>query len=620
MLSGIWLQIRRILVGSPLPSWRALHERLPKILALPIFASDALSSVAYATEEILLVLVLAGPAVLASPDALYIALAIVVLLWLVATSYRQTIYAYPGGGGAYIVAKDNLGDKAGLAAGAALTIDYTLTVAVSIAAGVAAFISAYPQYAEHRVILGLVGIGILTLGNLRGVRESGLLFAAPTYIFILSMLALIAVGFYREMTTGLVAPTASEMPKVPVVHAFGLFLVLRAFSGGCTAMTGTEAISNAVQAFKPPEARNAARTLLAMAAILAVMFAGVSFLAYHAQVVPISPYDTSRHYQTVVSQIARGTFGTSWVYYLIQWATAMILILAANTSYAGFPRLASIMARDRFMPRQLYNVGDRLVFSNGILLLSLLAGLLIVLFHGDTHSLMPLYAMGVFLSFTLSQYGMAVRFRKLHQPGWQARAVLSAIGAIATAVVTIVQAATKFHEGAWIVVVLIPLLAYTYWVIHKHYIAVGNQLRLKGDDVFVPMKNTVLVLTPSLHRGILPALEYAKSLSGDVRAIHIETDQVDTELMIDRWDRWGGGIPLVILESQYRSLLGPLIEYLEEVKVERENYRITVVIPEFVPAKWWHKLLHNQSGLILRIALLFRRDIITANVRYYLER
>ncbi len=620
MLSGIWLQIRRILVGSPLPTWRAIHERLPKFLALPIFASDALSSVAYATEEILLVLVLAGPAILMSPMVVFIGLTIVVLLWLVATSYRQTIYAYPSGGGAYIVAKDNLGDKAGLAAGAALTIDYTLTVAVSIAAGVAAFISAYPQYAEHRVVLSLIGIAILTLGNLRGVRESGALFAAPTYVFILSMFALIAIGFYREMTGGLVAPSAAEMPQVPVVHTLGLFLLLRAFSGGCTAMTGTEAISNAVQAFKPPEARNAARTLLTMAAILTVMFAGVSFLAYHAQVVPISPYDTSRHYETVVSQIARATFGSSWFYYMIQWATTMILLLAANTSYAGFPRLASIMARDRFMPRQLYNVGDRLVFSNGILLLSLLAGLLIVLFHGDTHSLLPLYAVGVFLSFTLSQYGMAVRFRKLRQPGWQAKAALSTIGAVVTAIVTLVLSGTKFKEGAWIVVVLIPALGYAFWAVHKHYITIGNELRLRGNDDFVPMKNTVLVLTPSLHRGILPALEYAKSLSGDVRAIHIETDPVDTELMIDRWDRWGGGIPLVILESQYRSLLGPLIEYLEEVKIERENYRITVVIPEFVPAKWWHKLLHNQSGLILRIALLFRRDIITANVRYYLER
>ena len=613
----MWAWIRRLLVGSPLPSWRALHERLPKILALPIFASDALSSVAYATEEVLLILVLAGPVALHSPTVVFISMAIVVLLWLVATSYRQTIYAYPSGGGAYVVAKDNLGDKAGLAAGAALTIDYTLTVAVSIAASVSAFVSAYPQFAEHRVVLALAGIALLTLGNLRGVRESGLLFAAPTYAFIASMLVLITVGLYKQLTSGLAAPTASEMPHLPVSHALTVFLLLRAFSGGCTAMTGTEAISNAVQAFRPPESRNAAVTLTVMAAILGVLFLGISYLAFHSNVIPIET--TEPNYQTVVSQIARSAFGTGTFYYVIQWATTLILLLAANTSYAGFPRLASIMARDRFMPRQLFNVGDRLVFSNGILLLSLLAGLLIVVFHGDTHSLMPLYAVGVFLSFTLSQYGMTVRFRRMREPGWHARTLLSMIGAITTATVTLVLSITKFADGAWIVVILIPAFMFVFWNIHKHYITVGNQLRLRPDDTFVPMRNTVLVLTPSLHRGVLPALEYARSLSADVRAIHVETDPVDTDLMIDRWDTWGGGIPLVVLESPYRSLIGPLLEYLEEVKIERENYRVTVVIPEFVPAKWWHKLLHNQSGLILRVALMLRRDIVSANVRYYLS-
>lgn len=616
-MSGVWAGIRRALIGSPLPSWRAAHERLPKILALPIFASDALSSVAYATEEVLLILVLAGPVVLRSPDIIYISVAIVALLWLVATSYRQTIYAYPSGGGAYIVSKDNLGDGAGLTAGAALTIDYTLTVAVSIAASVAAFVSAYPQFAEHRVALALVGIVLLTIGNLRGVRESGLLFAAPTYLFIGSMFTLIGVGLYRVMTTDLVAPTAHELPHVPVTHALTLFLLLRAFSGGCTAMTGTEAISNAVQAFRPPESRNAAVTLTIMAAILGALFLGISYLASHAGVVPIET--GGENYQTVVSQIARSAFGTSTFYYVIQWATTLILLLAANTSYAGFPRLASIMARDRFMPRQLYNVGDRLVFSNGILLLSILAGLLIVVFGGDTHSLLPLYAVGVFLSFTLSQYGMATRLRRLRESGWRAKSTLSIIGALTTAMVTVVLAITKFAEGAWIVVVLIPMLVFLFWKVHQHYLAVGNQLRLADDDIFEPASNTVLVLTPSIHRGILAALEYAKSLSGDVRAIHLETDPVDTQLMVDRWERWGGGIPLVILDSPYRSLLGPLFEYLEEVKGERENYRVTVVIPEFVPAKWWHRILHNQSGLLLKVALLFRKDIVTANVRYYLD-
>lgn len=619
MQSGVWASIRKILVGAPLPTWRAVHERLPKVLALPIFASDALSSVAYATEEILLILVLAGPTVLTSPTVAYVSLAIVALLWLVATSYRQTIYAYPSGGGAYIVAKDNLGDTPGLIAGSALTIDYTLTVAVSIAAGVAAFVSAYPAYEHHLVLLALLGVTLLTIGNLRGVRESGFLFALPTYVFVISMLTLIAVGVYRVSTAGIVAHTASEVQSVPVVHAFTLFLILRAFSGGCTAMTGTEAISNAVQAFKPPEARNAAITLMIMAVILSLLFAGISFLAYHSGVIPVSHEDASRSYETVVSQIARATFGTTWFYYLVQWATVVILLLAANTSYAGFPRLASIMARDRFMPRQLYNVGDRLVFSNGIFLLSTLAGLLIVVFRGSTHALIPLYAVGVFLSFTLSQYGMAVRFRRLREPGWRTRAALSIVGAVATAIVTVVLSVTKFVEGAWIVIILIPLLVLVFWKIHRHYIAVGRQLRLSDEDSFEVTKNTVLVLTPSVHKGVLSALEYAKSLSADVRAIHLETDPLDTQLMIERWDRWGGGIPLVILESPYRSLIGPLLEYLDEVKGERENYRVTVVIPEFVSAKWWHKLLHNQSGMMLKIALLFRRDIVTANLRYYLS-
>ncbi|MHB0912809.1 MAG: APC family permease [Armatimonadota bacterium] len=608
-----WL--RRLLIGSPIPSWRSIHERLPKVLALPIFASDALSSVAYATEEILLILVLAGTMVVQSPLVLYISIAIVVLLAIVATSYRQTIHAYPSGGGAYIVAKDNLGDVYGLIAGSALTIDYTLTVAVSVAAGVAAVVSAYPALLEHRVLLCLIGVAVITLGNLRGVRESGLLFALPTYVFIASMFTMIGMGVYRILDGGLSVPTSAALH--PAVHGLTLFLVLRAFSGGCAAMTGTEAISNAVQAFKPPESKNAATTLTIMAAILGVMFIGISFIAWKTGLQPVETGEAG--YQTVVSQIARAVFGNSRLYLLIQFATAAILILAANTSFAGFPRLASIMARDRFFPRQFYNVGDRLVFNNGILVLALLSGLLIVLFRGDTHKLIPLYAVGVFLSFTLSQFGMVRRFSRLRERGWRGHAVVSGIGALATGVVTIVIAVTKFTGGAWIVVLLIPLLVLAFQKVHRHYITLGNQLRLTADDKFKPVHNTVIVLTPSLHKGILPALEYAKGLSADVRAVHIETDPLDTALLEERWERWGGGIPLVILESPYRTLIGPLLEYLEEVKRERKDEMITVVIPEFVAAKWWHRLLHNQSGLLLKIALLFRRDIITTNVRYHVE-
>ena len=610
-----WL--RRLLFGSPLPTWRAIHERLPKILALPIFASDALSSVAYGTEEILLVLVLAGSVALTSPHVFQISAAIVILLAIVVTSYRQTIYAYPSGGGAYIVAKDNLGDLAGLTAGAALTIDYTLTVAVSIASGVAAVISAYHPLMPYRVELALLGIAILVLANLRGARESGLLFALPTYIFIASAFVLIGVGIYRLETTGLVVPSSKMV--VTAMHPLTLFLILRAFSGGCAAMTGTEAISNAVQAFKPPESRNAAVTLTVMGTILGIMFLGIGFLTWRTHLVPLAPNNPHIPYQTVVSQLARATFDNSWFYYLIQAATAVILILAANTSFAGFPRLASIMAKDRFLPRQLYNLGDKLVYSNGIMLLATLAAVLIVVFHGDTHALIPLYAVGVFLSFTLSQAGMAKRFFKLRQPGWHRGVVISTVGAIATGIVTIVLATTKFVEGSWIVVVLIPLLVSAFWKIHKHYIKVGNQLRLTPDDRFEPLKNTVLVLIPSIHRGVLPALEYATTLSSDVRGIHVETEPDNTPLLEARWEQYGGGLPLIILESPYRSLLGPLLEFLDEVRRERTDRVITVIIPEFVPVRWWQKILHNQSGLSVKFALLFQRDIVVTNVRYYLQ-
>ncbi|HET6453692.1 MAG TPA: APC family permease [Armatimonadota bacterium] len=603
-------QLRRLLFGSPLPTWRAIHERLPKVLALPILASDALSSVAYASEEMLLILLVAGTAIARSPILVYASGAIVILLAIVATSYRQTVQAYPSGGGAYTVAKENLGIHYGLTAGASLMIGYVLTVAVSIAAGVAALISAFPELAEYRVSLALGGIGIITLGNLRGVRESGLLFALPTYVFLFSAFALIVVGIYRVHTAGLIVRSASV--AVPAVEGLTLFLVLRTFSGGCVAMTGTEAISNAVPTFRPPESRNAATTLAWMAAILGTMFMGISYLAWRTGVVPLE-------HETVVSQIARATFGNTWFYLLIQFATVLILVLAANTSYAGFPWLASVMARDRFLPRQLYNLGDKLVYSNGILLLSLLAGFLVVVFRGDTHRLIPLYAVGVFLSFTLSQSGMVKHFIRTKAPGWRRSVAISGIGAMTTGVVTLVLAVARFVEGAWIVVLLIPLIWVVLWRIHAHYIMVGNQLRLTPEDRFEPLRNTVLVLLPSIHKGVMPALEYATTLSSDVRAIHVETEPDITPLLEERWEQYGGGLPLVILESPYRSLLKPLLEYLDEARQERSDRVITVIIPEFVPVKWWQKILHNQSGLAVKIALLFQRDIVVTNVRYYLQ-
>jgi amino acid transporter len=617
----IWL--RRLLIGSPLPSSRAMHERLTKILALPVFASDAISSVAYATEEILLGLVILGTTVITDTAiTLYIALAIVGLLVIVATSYRQTIFAYPGGGGSYIVAKDNLGMYPGLVAGASIMIDYVLTVAVSISSGVAAILSFIPQYQPYTVWIAVGAVAFIALANLRGMRESGTLFALPTYTFVATALILVGIGIYKMLTTGFTVPPPPASAVPPPVHmgasgALFLFIVLRAFASGCSAMTGTEAISDGVPAFRPPESKNAAATLVAMAILLGIVFLGTAFLAWKAQVIPMS--QTAEGYQTVFSQIASALVGRSWFYYLFQGATAGILLLAANTSFADFPRLGSIMARDRFLPRQLYNVGDRLVFSNGIILLALIASGLIIVFHGVVNSLIPLYAIGVFLSFTLSQAGMARRLAKRKEQGWRVRVAISSLGATITAIVALVQAITKFTEGAWIVLVLIPAFVYFFSKIHTHYIELGNQLRLTPEDKFTHISNIVLVLTPSLHRGVLPALEYAKGLSPDVRAIHIETDPIDTNLMEQRWERWGGGLPLIILESQYRTLVGPLLEYLAEVKKEKPNAVVTVVIPEFVPAKWWHKLLHNQSGLLLKFVLLFQRNIVTVNVRYYVS-
>ncbi|MBN2404974.1 MAG: APC family permease [Coriobacteriia bacterium] len=617
--------IRRLLIGDPIPSSRALHERLSKFVALPVFGSDPISSVAYATEEILLGLILIGPLLITHSNALiYIAVAIVTLMTIVATSYRQTIFSYPSGGGAYIVAKDNLGTTPGLYAGAALMIDYVLTVAVSVCSGVAAVLSFLPDFQHLHVEIAVLAVVFIALANLRGVRESGALFALPTYVFVGSALALVAMGGYRIFThPGFSVPTppGGTIPEPTHLGASGLllgFLILRAFASGCAAMTGTEAVSNGIPAFRPPESKNAATTLVIMISLLATLFIGISFVAWKGHVIPME--QTAPGYQTVPSQIAAAVFGRNWFYYLFQGATAAILMLAANTSFADFPRLGSIMARDRFLPRQLYNLGDKLVYSNGIVMLSLLAIALIVAFRGVVNALIPLYAIGVFLSFTLSQAGMVKHFKRFKERGWRRGAIISGIGATATAIVCVVQAVTKACEGAWIVLILIPSLVLLFSRIHKHYITLGNELRLTPEDQFVPMNNTTLVLTPSLHKGVLPALEYAQTQSSQVRAIHVETDPLDTELLIDRWDKWSGGIPLIILESPYRSLVGPLMEYLDEVREENGNQIVTVVIPEFVIGKWWHRFLHNQSGLMLKFALLFKEGVVTTNIRYHVAR
>lgn len=607
---------RRVLFGSPLPTARAAHERLPKFLALPIFASDALSSVAYATEEILLVLATAG-AVVAMGHVLPLSLAIAVLLAIVATSYRQTIHAYPNGGGAYIVAKENLGTIPGLTAGAALMIDYVLTVSVSVSAGVEALVAAYPGLHGYNVPICLFFIALLTVGNLRGVRESGMLFALPSYLFIGTMLALIGIGVYKHMFG---APVLAP-PRPPLngaLHGLTLVLLLRAFSSGCAAMTGVEAVSNGVQAFRAPESKNASTTLVWMAAILATMFLGVSYLSQVYRVYP-NPFNHENESDTVVSMIAAAVVGRGWFFYLVQYATMAILVLAANTSFAGFPRLCSMIAQERFLPRQLANIGDRLVYSNGIVVLALLASLLVWVFHGVTHYLIPLYAIGVFLSFTLSQAGMVRHWVSLREPGWQRSAVINGIGAVCTGIVLIVIASTKFRLGAWMVVILIPLLVLMFLRINKHYAEVRARLSLECDELPKPFHHTVLVLVPNVHRGVIPALEYARSISNEVRGVHVEIEPAETARIHEKWARWAPDIPLVVLESPYRALIEPVLRYIDEVDQERDDDVVTVIIPEFVAPRWWEKILHNHSGLLLKFALLGKRGVVVTNVRFHLD-
>jgi amino acid transporter len=608
---GAYSALKRVLLGRPIPTHLAHHERLSRVTGLAVLSSDALSSVAYATEEILRVLVIGGLAALS--HATPIALLIGTLLAIVAFSYRQTIYAYPSGGGAYIVSKDNLGSGAALVAAAALLIDYTLTVAVSVAAGVAAVTSAFPALHVNRVELAMVFLVLLAVGNLRGIRESGRIFSIPTYFFILMILSLIGVGAWRYVT-GTIHPIAPESPVPIGGSVLATFALLTAFSNGCTAMTGVEAVSNGVPAFRRPEARNAAQTLMAMAALAITMFVGITVLAHAYRVVPSET-------ETVVSQIARGIFGGRGIpYFLVQLATMLILVLAANTAYSDFPRLASIVARDGYLPRQFANQGDRLAFSNGIFALSLFAGMLLVVFAGDTHALIPLYMIGVFISFTLSQTGMVRHWWRLRGPGWRTSAFVNGVGAIATAVVLVIVAVTKALEGAWIILLLIPVLVIVFKATRAHYYHVASQLSLRGWKGEGPQHSTVLVPIGGVHRAVLQAIAYARSLSADVRAIFVDTDPTATEKVRADWQRWGNGTRLEVLESPYRSLMEPLLEYIDDLQRSNPQDYVTVVLPEFVPARWWQHLLHNQRALLIKGALLFRPRVVVTSVPFHLER
>ena len=603
-------RIKRVLVGRPIPTSLDQHERLSRVTGLAVFASDALSSVAYATEAILLVLVAAGTAALGA--SLPIALAIAVLVAIVVTSFRQSILAYPRGGGAYVVTRENLGRYPSLVAGSALLIDYVLTVAVSTAAGIDAITSAIPPLYAHRVTLCMAGVVAIAVVNLRGVREAGRLFAGPTYLFVGAYLVMIAWGFVRWLGGDLAPPVvAGAAPRS--MEALTLFLALRAFASGCAALTGIEAVSDGVPAFRTPEAQNARQVLAALGVILIALFVGITFLVYVSHIVPVAG-------ETTNSQLARAVFGQSPLYYLVQAVTALILILAANTSFADFPRVASFLARDGFVPRQFANRGDRLAYSNGILILTVLSLSLLIVFHGETHALIPLYAVGVFLSFTLKQASMVRYWLRRRQPGWVSGVTVQGIGATATGLVMVIIAVTKFTHGAWIVVVLIPTLVVAFVTVRRHYDEVARQLSIDGAEVEPPLAtHSVLVLVGDVHRGVLRAVRYARALSEDARGVYVEITPEQTRRVEERWSRFAGGMPLVVLRSPYRSVAGPLLEYLDHLQRQGSDQLITIILPEFIPARWWQHLLHNQTALLIKGALLFRKGVIVTNVPYHLQ-
>ncbi len=602
--------VKRLLIGEPLASHEAAHERIPKWKALSTLSSDALSSVAYATDSILIALAAFSAA--AVVWSIPIALGIVLLLVIITASYRQTIDAYPSGGGAYTVARENLGTIAGLVAGASLLIDYTLTVAVSVASGIENIASAFPWLVEHKVFAGAVVILIMMTMNLRGIRESATVFAFPTYFFILSMFVLIGSGFFR-IAMGQ-APVQNSViheayPAVPMV------LLLRAFASGCSALTGVEAISNGVPVFRHPTQQNAKTTMLWMSGLLGVLFIGITGVAHVYGLVP-------EENQTLISLLGRAVFGgDSIVYYGVQIATALILFIAANTSYADFPRLSSILARDRFLPRQLASLGDRLVFSNGITGLSVAAIVLLMLFKGETQHLIPLYAVGVFLSFTLSQAGMVVHHVRTKHPGWMRSLVLNGLGAFTTLVVLADIAYTKFVHGAWMVVLLIPVFVIVFSKIHKHYIEVGAELAqidLTKPAKFGKVKHSVIIPVSGIHHGVYQALQYALSISDDVRACYVDIDPEATVRIKEKWEKWAPHVPFVVLKSPYRSVIRPLIQYVDDVEKIACDDVITVVVPEFVTTRWWHRILHNHTAIFIRTALAYRRGKIVTSVRYHL--
>jgi amino acid transporter len=621
------------LIGRPLITADAPHQTIGKAVGLAVFASDALSSTAYATQEILGVLVVVGAA--AYDYVFPISIAIVVLLAIVTISYEQTIHAYPGGGGAYIVARDNLGELPAQTAGAALLMDYILTVAVSVSSGIAQVVSAYPNLFQYRVYLAVAAVLLIMLINLRGVKESGSFFAIPTYFFLTMMVAMVGLGMYRYFagTLGTVVdpPPVSQLTSTLV--PLTAFLLLHAFANGTTALTGVEAISNGITAFKEPRSRNAGITLIWMSLILGTIFLSISYLTGQVNAV-------FSEEETIISQLARTIFdGRGLAYIAVIWGTTVILIMAANTAFADFPRLGALHAGDGFLPKQLTFRGSRLVYSNGIITLAIIASFLIIIFQASVTRLIPLYAIGVFLSFTLSQTGMARRWWKIghlkegeeivepgstlrFEPGWRHKLFINGFGAVCTAIVMLVFAVTKFREGAWVILILTPVLVKIFFTIHHHYKDLAGHLTL---DKFsgLPERHTrhrVIMPISGIHQGTLEGLRYAKLLSDDVTAVHISIDSSETEKVQKKWKTWGEGTRLVILDSPFRLFVEPLLVYLEDIIDQRQpNETITVVVPQFIPSKRWHNALHMRTANVLRQELLSKHGVVVTDVPYHVH-
>ena len=554
-------------------------------------------------------LILAGTAAIAW--SIPISFAILFLVVVLTISYRQIIYEYPEGGGAYIVARNNLGELSSLTAAAALMIDYVLTVAVSVAAGIAALTSAVPSLFVYREALGLVAIIFIIIMNLRGVRESGKFFAVPTYFAIGALGVMVVVGSVQALFGQAVSVSPGSQEAV---EELTLFLILRSFAAGCSAVTGMEVISNGVKAFRRPESQNASTTMIHMSLVLAVLFMGISFLADHYGVLPKTD-------ETIISQLARLTFGTGALYYSLQIGTMLLLVLAANSAFAGFPHLASILARDGYMPRQMATFGDRLVFSNGIVILGIFACFLLILFHGDTHALIPLYAVGVFISFTLSQSGMVRRWLTKKGPHWRKNLIVNGVGAVTTGIATIILATTKFTQGAWIVFLLILILVSMFRSIRSHYKAVAEQITLTRDHrPPLPRRNIVVIPINGVNQAVIRAVDYARSRPGEIHAVMVDVDPQSTARIQIQWAQWGCGVNLIALPSPYRSVLKSLLDYIENILEKEPDIWVTVVIPEILPAHWWQGILHNQRALLLKTALLFKERVILTDVPFHLKR